>query len=291
MTLSAPVTGGQKFAADWRADPGLPISPAFDCGLLSPAPSGVVVADAAAPIIISARTVDANNNGFVDGIEITFSENVVDTSVIAADWTITAPTYTVASVATGAQPNDWIVTLVVNEASTRDGSATPRATYTRPVSRLTDTAGNPLASGATVLAADGVIPQLLSATSVPVSTALTITFSEPVTGSGVAGVLVAADFQYHDGNMAGATTLQSISENSGSDAVVEGTVQPNFAQSDFDGVTNGDSINAKLNSIFDANGNAVPVTVIAIVGPSSAFQVVTAVWLCVMLAVLAVLAM
>jgi hypothetical protein len=291
LTISAPVSGGaQRFAADWRADAALLASPTNNCGLLG-APSAVTVADVAAPILVSAKTVDSDSNGFVDGIELTFSESVVDATVFAADWTVSSPAYTVASISSGTIANDNVVTLVLNEASVRDGAVTPTVTYSRAVSRLTDVAGNPLVTGSSKLSTDGVIPRLLSATSVPVSTALAITFSEPVVGSGASNVLVVADFEYHDGNMGGATSLTSISENNGNDGAVQGTVSPNFSQGDFDGIGVGDSINAKANSIFDANGNAVPATVIALVGPNAAFQVVTAIWLCVMLASLAVLAM
>jgi len=291
MTISAPVSGGQKFAADWRADPTLSSTPTFSVGLLA-APSATVVADKAAPIIVSAETVDANVDGFIDGIQITFSESVMDSTVFTADFSITSPAYTATSVNTGSAANDGVVTLIVTPGTTHDGGARPTVTYTRTVSRLTDLAGNALVTGkpgATAQAVDGVVPVLLSATSVPVSTLLTITFSEPVTGSGVAGVLTVADFDYHDGNMGGATQLVSMAENNGNDGIVEGTVQPNFAQSDFDGLTAGDSINAKAGQIHDVNGNAVSATPVALVGPSAAFQVGIAAWLCVMLAALSVL--
>jgi len=286
MTLSAPVASGHHQACDWHADPALSVNPFFPIGLLAP-PSGATVADGAPPVLIAARTVDSDNNGFVDGIQVTFSESVVVATVFAADFTI-SPAYTITSVSTsGGAANNWIVTLVVTESINNDGAATPNVTYTRPVSRLMDPAGNAMRTGSTVQASDGVLPRLVSATGVSVDNHLTITFSEAVSKCGSRAALTASDFQYHDGNMAAAQTLQSIS---GTGAVVQGIVQPNFAQSDFNGIGTGDSINAVSGNICDSNGNPVPPTEIALAGPSAAFQVVTAVWLCVLLIVVALLA-
>jgi len=290
MTITA-VYSSNAPVEDWRGDPSIPATAAFDCGRLDSV-NLVPVRDAAPPVLLFASTVDANNNGFVDGVVLTFSESVVDATVFAADFTLTTPSYTITSIATGASPNDAIVTLVVAEAAAPDGASKPTVTYASSANRLKDVAGNSMVGGSTVQASDGVIPILISASGLPVSTSLTITFSEPVTGSGSAGVLLATDFEYHDGNMGGATSMPSMGSGDGSHGVVQGMVSPSFAQSDFDGLTSdGDSINAKAGSIHDLNGNAVPATIIGLVGPSSAFQLVTAVWLCAMLAAVVLFAM
>jgi len=225
--------------------------------------------------------VDSNNNGFVDGIVLTFSESVVVSTVHAADFTTSNPVYPITSVSSvHSSANDWMVTLVVTEAAVNDGNAVPTVTYA--ASRLTDPAGNPLVSGSMVTATDGVLPRLVSATGVPVSDLLTVTFSELVSHCAGGTALTTADFHYQDGNSAGAQSMLSIS---GSGLSRDITVQFSFVDSDFSGPSpgNGDSINAILNSISDSNGNAVPATPVYLVGPSAAFHVVTAVWLCVLL--------
>ncbi len=147
--------------------------------------SAAITADTTAPTITVRATRDADSNGKIDAIRLTFSENMNDVFTGVTD---TVAGYTVTSNTTGATATDTSTDIVFTEGSTSDTAATPLTQITVN-STLRDTAlggtavtsagGNPV--GGNLLAVDG-----MTVASTDAAPPVLVTRS-PLTGSG--GVL------------------------------------------------------------------------------------------------------
>tara|TARA_B100000941_G_scaffold174098_1_gene124263 strand:- start:65684 stop:77833 length:12150 start_codon:yes stop_codon:yes gene_type:complete len=131
--------------------------------------------DGAAPVIVSATTVDADLNGQIDGIEIVMSEPVDDsgstldgsTFDLQAPYDNNSPT-----ASTGDTGNDELLLITINEEGSADTDATPDVTLNSNKVQDQSAANNQVGSnvlfGSTV---DGAIPVLLLATTSPAANA------------------------------------------------------------------------------------------------------------------------
>lgn len=152
-----------------------------------------VATDGVAPVVLSAATVDRNENGIIDGADVTFTEAITAGSV--SGWTIDGKPVT-AFASTGP-----VVNLTVAEDGL--GSGVVPVAYAAPeTGATTDEAGNGIPTFS-LQATDGVRPLLTSATVRDLNgdgnlDSADFTFSEPVTtgpasafsiGTGVGGTL------------------------------------------------------------------------------------------------------
>ncbi|MFB6124191.1 MAG: PGF-CTERM sorting domain-containing protein, partial [Haloferacaceae archaeon] len=144
-------------------------------------------ADGAAPIALDSAYDDANHDGTVETVNVTYSENVSASTFSTADWSF--PTAGAVNL-TGAQgvalaSDDATVTLTVSgDANATGGSPAPAVNYTSSANNLTDGAGN-VAPSQTLTANDGANPLVVAgnytdATADGQVDNATLTFTEPV---------------------------------------------------------------------------------------------------------------
>jgi len=139
------------------------------------------VADYVAPAALTSAnvaTVDADNDGKIDAVDVTFSENIYVASVQESDFQVDGYTITGVSV-TGA-----VVTIALEEKSDADSGVTPAVTLTGSVSDNT-AQRNVRGAQAAVTATDAAAPVILSITENGTATVLTVTFSEAVSEAAV----------------------------------------------------------------------------------------------------------
>ena len=133
--------------------------------------------DVTAPTIFSIMTKDADADGKVDTATVIFSENVLDSTFSASNFTIGGVAATTINTGT-ANDNTFDVVL----ASGIAGTEAKQVTYTQGVG--TDIAGNLLANvtDGTVVETDGASPILLSVQT-KTTTTIDLTFSEDLDGT------------------------------------------------------------------------------------------------------------
>lgn len=217
--------------------------------------------DGAAPVAILVETQDFSSNngigdpdGFIDGFNITFSEDiaiaaVADSAKIRAALSAVKVSNTIDF--SGAAFFVAGTKLSIKAKSMKDGSwdtdAKPALTYASQ-SGVKDAAGVPWVyfwDSATVAAAttittaavvDKAKPCIVLATGQVSSTNLWITFSEPVKSPGGASatLIEAADLTYNNVSNVGlnATTIAGFVDANGADKVIEATMDNNFTVAD-----------------------------------------------------------
>lgn len=125
--------------------------------------------DGAAPTFAGLTTVDADSNGTVDTLNVTFTESVASGSVEAADFSIDSAnglSGTVSGVAD--DDGDAAVNLTLNEGSSADTGATPTLAYTQSggsSAAVQDAAGNQMIDTTSDAATDSAAPVVLSSAS------------------------------------------------------------------------------------------------------------------------------
>ena len=251
-TVQASVTAGNITSAGVTTS-----APITASGDVTNEPLHTVTPDVA-PTITARTTRDNDGNGNIDRIELTFDENVDDSTANPADFTVKG--YTVTGVVTGSGVDDNQLFLTLTERPSPDTGAKPDVRYTQGT--LSDLSTNLLASDGGVTATDGAAPVLLSATSSVASTTLTVTFSEAVdTSNAGAGDLVITDFSYIDVSVSGAASASSMGADAdGIDNVVRITVNTAFTAGD-DAT---DTIAAAAAGIYDLADLAAGPTAVAL---------------------------
>lgn len=134
--------------------------------------------DYIAPEVSSIVTGDADGDGQIDQIVITYTENIQQSSVTASDYTVEG--YTISDVTVSGAT----ATLKIKESGVVDSGATPKVTQ---VGSIADDSAqhNVLASKAATSATDGVAPKIASVRLVN-STTVEVTFNEAIASSSVA---------------------------------------------------------------------------------------------------------
>jgi hypothetical protein len=145
-----------------------------------------VTIDATYPEIESAQTIDANENGKIDGYKITFSESVNDSTYNNSLWSI--EDHVAEELNTVNTPDDSIIIVNINESESQDVDQTPDFGVSEDAIR--DGAGNPIlgVTSGTIDVTDGAAPVVLNATTVDndgngLLDGYTIEFSEAITDS------------------------------------------------------------------------------------------------------------
>jgi len=105
--------------------------------------------DGALPVILSAETQDINGNGKIDGIKLTFSEDIKDSSLSKGNsdgWDVVG--YGGEAIDTGSIDNDNILLLTITEGPSYDVDTTPTIKYTNSndLASTHDMANNELAT-------------------------------------------------------------------------------------------------------------------------------------------------
>jgi len=126
--------------------------------------SSLPAQDGAGPVIVGARTLDADTDGTLDGVRATFSEPVAHTAEFAAPFDLTIPARTEESVSApqGAQENE--LTVTVTEAAAPDGGLRPNVQVVGGGGiRDRATPANDAVALPFINTADGVAPRLVAA--------------------------------------------------------------------------------------------------------------------------------
>ncbi|MFC1540891.1 FlgD immunoglobulin-like domain containing protein [Candidatus Latescibacterota bacterium] len=159
--------------------------------------------DGAAPVVILATTVDDDNDGFIDGVAITFNETP---EIDEDDTTMVLEAVTLEEIEDGnvidltmaelSQDGDTITLVGMSSevAENWDTDALPEVDIAA-ANGITDAAGNVVAAVAEIATEDGAIPVIGKAIAQKDTKNIVVTFSEPVTNDAV-GDLEAADFAY-----------------------------------------------------------------------------------------------
>jgi len=175
-----------------------------------------VTIDGTAPYIVSRETVDADHDGFIDGVEVTFSEDMDQTGARVGAWTVAGCTL-------NGSPG-WLsarrLRVIINERTTPDTSATPAIMHTQaagPGDRIADLAGNLLASDAAAVTPSDKAGPIIVRIEVAVGTKeMATVFSEAVTDE-TGGQLAETDFTYRENAANGAFDISSMVDSDGLD--------------------------------------------------------------------------
>ncbi len=111
------------------------------------------IVDDSLPTVSSATTVDADDDGQIDGYTVVFDEAVKDSSVDISKFDVNS--YSNLAFNTGSTSNDNTITITFDESGSVDSDSTPQFTTTS-AGAITDLAGNELATVATGSEVDGV---------------------------------------------------------------------------------------------------------------------------------------
>lgn len=186
-------------------------------------------ANADVPDLTAANTTDADDDGQVDNVTVTFSKNVNDTTVDAADFSLS--TGSVDGVRHPAGIDDDTATLAVSGLPTDDTAATPNVTLA--ANSVDDTSGNAgPASDTTVTASDAAAPTFRSVTTADRDADgrvdnLTVRFTEAVASGSVEDADVAV------GTANGLSgSLGASSGDDGDDLVTFGVTEGSSADTD-----------------------------------------------------------
>ena len=146
----------------------------------------LVTIDATYPEIESAQTIDANENGKIDGYKITFTESVDDSTYNNSLWSI--EDHVAEELNTVNEADDSTIIVNINESESQDVDQTPDFGVSEDAIR--DSAGNPIlgVTSGTIDVTDGAAPVVLNATTVDsdgngLLDGYTIEFSEAITDS------------------------------------------------------------------------------------------------------------
>ncbi|APH38819.1 hypothetical protein [Methanohalophilus halophilus] len=123
-----------------------------------------VTIDATYPEIESAQTIDANENGKIDGYKITFTESVDDSTYNNSLWSI--EDHVAEELNTVNEVDDSTIIVNINESESQDVDQTPDFGVAEDAIR--DGAGNPIlgVTSGTIDVTDGAAPVVLNATTV-----------------------------------------------------------------------------------------------------------------------------
>ncbi|MBI4092106.1 MAG: chitobiase/beta-hexosaminidase C-terminal domain-containing protein [Candidatus Levybacteria bacterium] len=94
--------------------------------------SGPFTVDTNAPTVESAQTQDQDGDGYIDGIKLTFSENIDDSRLNQGEadgWDV--DNYDGESIGSGENVNDNILLLTFSEGGSQDTGTTPNVSYTQ----------------------------------------------------------------------------------------------------------------------------------------------------------------
>ena len=250
--------------------------------------------DLAAPVVLAAATVDNNQDGTIDGLEVQFSEPMNETALSAnePDWSLTDGTNTdqfngfsstVNALTSSASTTDAYVTFTIS-APTVVGTGTMSYAYANGnpgTNDLDDGSTNILADIALATATDAAAPVVLSADFYDTDDSgnideVVITFSEDIDDT---------NFDVNDFSIDGSTPSLSASDDSGItdgandevvilDVSVTGTAVPVPATTFTNGGGNYlglDGLAVLDNSTITENDLAAPVVVSATMATSNAY--------------------
>lgn len=132
--------------------------------------SASITLDTAVPTFSTRKTQDLSDDGQIDAIQVTMSENILDSTITRGDFalgssyttnnltgTLGSLTFT-NGISTGSAADDSIFYIAVTQSGATDTGIKPTLTYTS--GSLKDIAGNSTSSTGAVATTDGVVPRL-----------------------------------------------------------------------------------------------------------------------------------
>lgn len=158
-------------------------------GVAAPSQTFSATTDGAAPIIISSSTGDSNNDGYIDTITLTYSEDVNRSNNSGFTYTGSTNTLTTSTVAGGASPT--ITLSYTNSAGSYDTENTPNVVYASASANIVDTsaATNGAPDQTFISTIDSALPAVVdvvrSYDGGTKTNALSIIFSEPINWGGM----------------------------------------------------------------------------------------------------------
>ncbi|MFC1551688.1 FlgD immunoglobulin-like domain containing protein [Candidatus Latescibacterota bacterium] len=174
----------------------------------------VTETDGAAPVASSAVTVDDNNDGFIDGFDITFTEAPVvgkdDTVKVMAGVTVESLSNDIDLTAAKVKVTGMVLSLDGTSSMGSEKWDTDKLPmiYIAAGNGIKDAAKNEVAATPdSVATADGAAPIIAKALGQKEDTSILITFSEPVSDE-LAGLLTKTDIEYI--NYADSTDMTAI---------------------------------------------------------------------------------
>lgn len=178
-----------------------------------------VTIDGTAPYIVLRETVDADSDGFIDGVDVTFSEDMDQDAARVGSWAVAGYTLNGLPIWQAARR----LRLNLNERTAPDTGATPATLHTQAAAaneRIRDLVGNSLASETSPVApGDKAKPIIVRVEVVVGSKDMVVVFSEPVTDE-AGGQLSELDFSYQDNFVGGTTGISNMVDANGQDGQV-----------------------------------------------------------------------
>lgn len=251
----------------------------------------VIAVDSARPVLTSYHTLDADDDGQIDRLVLTYSEPIDDSTFLASEFSIVDvgeddaigggddTTYTVASTLDTAiaktelantvnervyddVADDEVIYLQLTERGEPDTDVVPTMVFARG-GGLSDLDGIAVSNfdmtdlvadeQSHPIAFDGALPVIVSAHSQQGTTSALLTFSEPVYGTGAGGKLVFGNFVWNNNNGAGASGVNAV-EHAGGDDTATITIDAPLSATDF----SDDQLTFDLLEVNDGTSNAVP---------------------------------
>ena len=222
-----------------------------------------IIIDGIVPVVISAETMDIDNDGKIDHYKITFNRNVNDSTFDPAQWTIAG--YSIVGLDTSSAPpisdiaNDNVIYIKFTEGGDYDTGAKPDITTTATPG-LKDFRGNSMAQIGTadVIETDKAAPVIVAASGITGHTGMSIQFSEQVDANGSPGgcnqgQFTAASFVYVDNASGNASAISSMGtdNNACDDNKVTVVLNNNLMVTDL----NVDQVHPAPSAIRDMNDN------------------------------------
>ncbi|PJZ69586.1 hypothetical protein CH373_08720 [Leptospira perolatii] len=241
--------------------------------------------------ILSAETIDSDNDGKIDHYKLVFSESVDDSTfpgyalnslgTSQSDWFVAGYSNVVLAHGTAAPvsdtANDSIIYIKFSESSSYDSGAKPDLTTSSTPGLLSSAGAKTVGRifTASVTEADRAKPAVVAASANAGSTSLTVIFSEAVYGAGGApacsgsGDLSTSVLTFNDGNAAGATSLSGMgSDVCASDSGFNAVFLSNFAFASGDNNVDTVAGNANLYDAANNTGNTSAKSITVVSGPS-----------------------
>lgn len=231
--------------------------------------------------LVSAETMDCDNNGKIDHYKLTFSASVTDSSFpgysanslgsTTSDWNVSGYTNvklrhgTSVNTACGVTDtaNDSVLYIAFTEGASYDTGAKPDITTTATPGLSSPSGNLGQVFTATVTEVDRAKPVIVSALGTTSSANLTVTFSEAVYGNtgtpacGSGGELTHTKITYANNAAGGASSLTGMGTDTcaASDMNAIFVANASFATTDGDGTAPDDAVTPTAN-LYDAANNA-----------------------------------
>lgn len=179
--------------------------------------------DNTVPTITAKETQDLDSDGKIDAVKITFSDEVLDSTVTAANFDVAGyNNEAFSSTTNGDTANNTVIYITFDEGGAVDSDATPTLAYT--AGTLTDLADNALATAGAAATTDKAKPVITAVREFDMNAdgkvdETMLTYSEAIVDAGVAAANYTIGGTAADAVMA-ATSTNTVDTNTANDAII-----------------------------------------------------------------------